>query len=207
VKEVRVVGFPESSYVLVKQLDDPKSHDKEWAVEHELVYEGNRDRFVVPVEFKTDFASVPRVFVWFIPRYGRYTRAAILHDMLWRQAKESRGGWRDADALFRRAMRELKVPFLKRWIMWSAVRWGSLKNFRHGGATGWWRDLPLVALFTILAIPIVLPPAAVILAALLVFLVYEVIAWVILKIGRGLKTLAGRPPTKELNAPTMSLST
>jgi hypothetical protein len=27
----------------------------------------------------TDFASIPRVFVWFLPRYGRYTLAAIYH--------------------------------------------------------------------------------------------------------------------------------
>jgi hypothetical protein len=67
----------ESSAVVVRRLDD-----QFWAVEQPLVYRGRRDRFTVPVGFRTDFASVPRVAVWLIPRFGRYTPAAILHDWL-----------------------------------------------------------------------------------------------------------------------------
>jgi Protein of unknown function (DUF1353) len=57
---------------------------------------------------ETDFASVPRVFVWFLPRYGRYTKAAILHDYLWREAVPA-GKLRlaEADVIFRHAMHEL----------------------------------------------------------------------------------------------------
>ena len=57
----------------------------------------------------TDFASVPRFFVWFIPRYGRYTKAAIIHDHLWRdQVGKGAICFRDADGLFRQAMRSLE---------------------------------------------------------------------------------------------------
>jgi hypothetical protein len=191
--------------VIVKQLDDPQWKAKFWEVEHDLVYKGRHETFTVSYPFKTDFASVPRFFVWFIPRYGRYTRAAILHDSLWARARTGNMAWRDADGLFRRAMHELNVPFLRRWIMWAGVRWGSLWNVRQGGAKEWWKDAPLVVLLTLLAAPIVLPPAAVILIALVVFFVYEVIVWLVLVIGRAIKRLFGRRLDPKLNRPTLSL--
>ncbi|MGY1804549.1 DUF1353 domain-containing protein [Blastococcus sp. SYSU D00922] len=51
-----------------------------WALVDALVYQGRRDRFVVPAGFRTDFASVPRPVTWLVPRFGAYTLAAILHD-------------------------------------------------------------------------------------------------------------------------------
>lgn len=36
----------------------------------------------VPSKFKTDFASVPRLFRWLIPPMGRYSWAAVVHDYL-----------------------------------------------------------------------------------------------------------------------------
>jgi hypothetical protein len=53
-----------------------------WALVDELVYQGRWERFVVPAGFRTDFASVPRVVTWLVPRFGAYTLAAILHDWL-----------------------------------------------------------------------------------------------------------------------------
>jgi Protein of unknown function (DUF1353) len=64
--------------------------DKQWTLVEQLRYQGNHDLFTVPPNFTTDFASVPRVFVWFLPRYGRYTKAAILHDYLCDEAKAGR---------------------------------------------------------------------------------------------------------------------
>jgi len=32
--------------------------------------------------FSTDLASVPRSLTWLFPRYGKYTKAAVLHDFL-----------------------------------------------------------------------------------------------------------------------------
>ena len=59
--------------------------------------------------------------MWLIPRYGVYTKAAILHDYLCERHPVSR---RDADGIFRRALRELGVSVLRRWMMWAAVRAG-----------------------------------------------------------------------------------
>jgi hypothetical protein len=61
-------------------------------------------------------------------------------------------------------MRELEVPFLRRWIMWGAVRWGALTE--PDGRKGWWKESGRVGLVTIAAVPIVTPAAAVILANL-----------------------------------------
>lgn len=68
-----------------------------------LRYQGQREQFTVPAGFKTDFASVPRPFVWLLPKYGVYTRAAILHDFLVVSKPVSAV---DADRLFLRALNE-----------------------------------------------------------------------------------------------------
>ena len=72
--------FNEGSQVDVEQVGDTN-----WKLTRSLEYQGRTDHFVVPAGMLTDFASVPRLFVWFLPRYGRYTKAAILHDYLWRE--------------------------------------------------------------------------------------------------------------------------
>jgi hypothetical protein len=142
--------------------------DDAWELVEDLVYEGRWDRFVVPASFVTDFATVPRVAVWLIPRFGRWTPSAILHDYLLEVGIPT--GIitsRDADGIFRRILRELGVSGPRRWIMWCGVRYGALGSPRR--RPGWWRDFPRVALITALAAPIVVPPAVLVLAALLVF--------------------------------------
>ena len=68
----------------------------------------------------TDLASVPYIFWWFVASHGKQTRAALLHDHLVdlppHQVKR-----RDADTAFRLALEESKVPWLRRWFMWTAV--------------------------------------------------------------------------------------
>ena len=192
------MSFSADSDVIVRQFDD-----ENWELLAQLQYQGKQDRFTVPVGQETDFASVPRVFVWFLPRYGRYTKAAILHDHLWRE-RAARGdmSWIDADALFRRAMRELDVAFLRRWIMWAAVRWAALVKPR--GRDGWWREAWRVLLVTLLALPIVAPPAVLILVSLAVFFLVEMIAWVPIRLAAALKTkVAKEPPRKEVNLPKL----
>lgn len=181
---------------------------KFWKTVEPIEYIGGRgDRFLVEAGFRTDFASVPRVFVWFVPRYGRYTRAAVLHDHLADLARTGTFGWRDADGIFRRIMREDGVPFLQRWVMWAGVRWGAWTQFRTGGLLGWWRDAPLVLLATILALPVLLIPAISITLSQLVFFVYEVVAWLALRLGRVMKRAAGMTTDKELNRPRFTSHT
>jgi len=188
------MAFGPGSKVVVEQVDDTN-----WMTRADLVYQGNDQTFVVPVGSPTDFASVPRVFVWLLPRYGRYTKAAILHDHLWRDlATTGEISWVDADALFRRAMRELGVPFLRRWIMWAAVRWAAL--LKPGGTKGWLREAWRVVLLTALVAPIVLPPAAAIVVALALFYAVEWALWLPLEIH---KRLTRKPDPKQVNRPAV----
>ena len=149
-----------------------RATDQLWEVVEPQVYRGARDTFVVPAGFRTDFASVPRVVVWLIPRFGRYTLAAVLHD--WLVTEGISGGAvspRDADGLFRRALRELDVPPLRRWLMWCGVRWGALVNPVR--RAGWWRDAPRVLALSVLAGPVVVPPALLITGSLAAYATAE----------------------------------
>lgn len=97
-----------------------------WRLEDWLIYDipigdGHTPlRIIVPRGFVTDFASVPPLLTWAVPRYGLHTRAAILHDFLYsRKGKCPRFV---ADAIFRQAMEDCKVPWLTRVVMYYAVR-------------------------------------------------------------------------------------
>jgi hypothetical protein len=149
-----------------------RASDQLWEVLRPLVYRGQRDTFVVPAGFRTDFASVPRVVVWLIPRFGRYTLGAVLHDWLVTDGITTGAvSSRDADGLFRRVLREEGVPPVRRWLMWCGVRWGALVTADR--RPGWWRDAPRVLALSVLAAPVVVPPALMITAALAVYTVVE----------------------------------
>jgi len=69
--------------------------------------------------FITDFASVPRIFWWLLPPWGRYGKPAVIHDFLYHTKIFSRVV---SDAIFLEAMSILKVPLWKRLIIYWAVR-------------------------------------------------------------------------------------
>jgi hypothetical protein len=177
--------------VLVRQATE-----EDWSLEEELVYQGRTERFVVPRGTLTDFASVPRVFAWLVPKYGLFTAAAVLHDHLVRVERPAgRISAVDADGLFRRAMRELGVPFLVRWFMWAAVRIGSLTD--PEGRPGWLRDLPRVLLVTIAALPVIALPSVAVLLGLAAFAGLEFVAYGVLLVGRRMRSGSD----KEINRP------
>jgi hypothetical protein len=192
----RALGFPSGSTVDVRQVDDV-----DWETLRALTYHAKTETFEVPVHERTDFASVPREFVWFIPRYGRYTKAAILHDYLCSVAVPAgRVSRIDADGIFRQAMRELGVPFLRRWIMWAAVRVGAVKS--PAGRKKWWREALRVGLVAVVAIPVVAPAAIVIVLTLLVFYLVELLAWIPLKAVHDSRERRRRP-AKKVNVPAL----
>ncbi len=184
-------GFDRDAKVVVEQVDDTT-----WQVKQSFTYSGARESFTIPAGMITDFASIPRVFAWYLPRYGRYTRAAILHDHLWEMAHAGQIDYVDADGTFRQAMLALGVPFLHRWAMWAAVRWAALA--KPNGGKGWWREAWRVLLITILALPFLLPPTLVIALALSMLFVVESLVYVQLKVGQLVK---GRERAKPVNRP------
>jgi len=66
----------------------------------------------------TDLASVPFWLWWFVASYGLHTRAALLHDQLVDMTQIDRV---EADRVFRLALEESKVRWMRRWLMWAAV--------------------------------------------------------------------------------------
>ena len=168
--------------------------DFHWELVQPLEYRGNTELFVVPVGSSTDYASVPRIFQWLIPRSGRYTRAAVLHDHLWSSAKCSLA---DADGIFRKAMAELEVPFLRRWMMWAAVRIASLIRSRfHDGP----KDIPRVVLLIFIPGAVVVPGGLVVFVFLLGFWIVELIVAGVLVV---LRRSPVRRKVKPANWPTV----
>jgi uncharacterized protein DUF1353 len=193
-------GFSPGALVLVEE----DGGSPNWIVKAPFAYGGKKQVFEVCVGETTDFASVPRVLVWFLPRYGRYSLPAILHDHLWRvEAPAGRISYRDADATLRRAMRERGVPFATRWIMWTAVRWASVFT-RKGGRSGCLADLPAMLLVTIPTLAVLLPAIALVGVTLLVTVGLEWVLFAVLWVGRAISRLFGKPPTKDLNVPKIS---
>lgn len=99
--------------VLLRQVDA-----KTFRLAQPFRYDDGARRFAVPEDDVTDLASVPRFLTWLVPRYGRHTLAALLHDHLQDDTSVSSA---DADAIFRDSMGQTGVPLARRWLMWSAV--------------------------------------------------------------------------------------
>jgi Protein of unknown function (DUF1353) len=193
-------GFSPGAEVLVKE----KPGSQNWVVEAPFAYGGKTQVFEVCAGEETDFASVPRVLIWFLPRYGLYTLPAILHDHLWRvEAPAGHLTYRDADATLRRAMRERGVPFATRWIMWAAVRWASVFT-RKGGRSGCLPDVPVMLLVTIPTLAVLAPAILLVALTLLVVAVLEWILFVVLLAARRVRRLVGKDSTKDVNPPTIS---
>src|SRR5439155_6892819 len=93
-----------------------------WDLEVPLKYTPPRDPkrdppVDVKLPFRTDFASIPWIFTWLFPRYGRYTKAAIVHDYLCRTQPDKFA----SDRTIRLAMKDLRVRWATRSLIWSAV--------------------------------------------------------------------------------------
>lgn len=112
-------------------VKEPKDGEGEWELVEDLVYQGKRDIITIPAGFKTDFASVPRIFWNIFPPVGRHTKAAVVHDFLYREkptVTDEEGyevpvSREDADGFFKRIMGELNVRSWRKWTMWKMVSW------------------------------------------------------------------------------------
>jgi hypothetical protein len=143
-----------------------------WELERPLIYHGQVDEWIVPAGFSTDFASVPAITAWLVPRTGVYPRAAVLHDWFCRVGIQ----WGvinpvDADGVFRRVLGELGVGTVLRWWIWAGVRWSARTDPRR--QAGWWTTAPRLAVVTASALPFLLPPALVIWPAIAAYRAVE----------------------------------
>jgi hypothetical protein len=113
-----------TSILLVSPLADGRT----WVIRSDFGYdvgvEGSGDTIDVPIGFRTDFASVPRLFWMVLPPWGKYGNAAVIHDYLyWVQTRPRPA----ADAILLEAMGVLEVSAWQKYPMYWAVR-----------CFGWW---------------------------------------------------------------------
>lgn len=102
---------------------------EQWWLDGECVYlsditdvNGIPIKVVVPDDFLTDLASIPKIFRIMVPKNGRHRAAAVVHDYLVRTKEVSR---KIADKIFLEAMVILEVPKWRRKAMYYAVRLGA----------------------------------------------------------------------------------
>jgi hypothetical protein len=117
---------------------------------------GRARRILVRKGQDTDLVSIPFIMRWYVQTYGKHTRAAILHDVLWRARAENllpdqfeslgpaangKQHWQaatdyisvpQANEIFRIAMGDSSHPVgaFKAWVMWTAV---TLEGKRRAG--------------------------------------------------------------------------
>ena len=84
--------------------------------------------YLIPKGFVTDFASVPRALWSIFPPFGRYSKAAVFHDWLYREDIMDRD---KADKAFLDCMEHLRVPPSQRWAMYAGLRLGGWKAWNH----------------------------------------------------------------------------
>ena len=120
-----------------------------WRLDEPLIYEigtlGSDRLITVPAGFRTDGASIPRLLQGLLPAWGRWSRAAVIHDYLCRaidagdpvyvEAEWRAGVYgpvlvidarRRADAIFHEALLVSGVSRPLAYIMWLAVRAASI---------------------------------------------------------------------------------
>lgn len=101
-----------------------------WVVERGMTF--NLDRYksqkvYVPAGYLTDGASVPQPLWGFIPPWGEYGQACVVHDFLceylkvWVNGKYVNIDRERCDSILNLGMKVLKVPYLKREVIYRAV--------------------------------------------------------------------------------------
>ena len=79
----------------------------------------SNDVITVPVGFETDFVSVPQWAMPFFPIMGHAAKAAVIHDFLLSNRTRPK---KVIDGIFLEAMTVLGVSWLRRTLMYLAVR-------------------------------------------------------------------------------------
>lgn len=168
------MGF-DNPRVLVEALDS-----RRWVLRRALAYTGapgyEHECYEVPEGYVTDLTSSPRITHFIAPVAGTHSPVSVLHDWLITDALPAgKISAVDVDGLFRRALKDLGVPPVRRWIWWVGVRLGALGSPLR--RAGWWRTAPAVVAYgVLLCVPVVLLPALVNALGLLVYGAMELVA-------------------------------
>jgi hypothetical protein len=95
-------------------------------------YVSSMGKIIVPRNFYSDGASVPRIFWTIFSPFGNYFKAALIHDFLY--SKDSEKHYhidrKTCDLIFKEAMFNLGIGWMKRETIYRAVRLGGWASFR-----------------------------------------------------------------------------
>jgi len=124
----------------------PTGDGKYWVIKEDLIYEHPEtgQKFIVPRDFGTDLASVPRLFWSAFPPCGKYTPAAVVHDYFYWEQEETCDR-KCADRILLLAMKDSNVDRSTREIIYDAVRVGgksAWKKNKLAKANGAIRHIP-----------------------------------------------------------------
>jgi hypothetical protein len=114
-------------------LVTPMADGTRWKVAQAFHYTNDAGGIIeVPAGFVTDFASVPR-FLWpIVPPFGKYTRAATVHDWLYDQHRKGKAHYSKAyaDAIFLEALQDCGCSWWTSTVMWLGVRIGGRRAWK-----------------------------------------------------------------------------
>ncbi len=106
----------------------PRMNGRDWELKKSFVYhigsKFSRKYVVVPKGFVTDFASTPGLLWSWLPPFGHYTKAAVLHDWIYKTHWINHYSRKKADQIFYEAMLVGKTPKWKAKMMYWGVRIG-----------------------------------------------------------------------------------
>ena len=77
---------------------------------------------LIPAGFRTDGASIPLMLRPFFERYGKNTKAAVIHDFLYSKFNDTGINRELADKIFLFILKENGVSYRVRKVMYKAVR-------------------------------------------------------------------------------------
>lgn len=107
---------------------------KNWKVTEDFYYDTDvaiaQQRIVVEAGFITDFASIPRVLWNILPPTGKYGKAAVVHDKLYRT--KGLATRPQADSILLEAMKVCGVGWFTRSTIYAGVRIGGFSSYKGG---------------------------------------------------------------------------
>ena len=117
----------ELTKLLVKDLMNGK-----FELFSDYVYKTKEYLIKVPKGFVTDYASIPKLFRTVVLPYGKHSGASVVHDWLYSSNCNLDISREKADKIFLEILKEEKVNFLLRILMYTAVRKFGRSRFRNG---------------------------------------------------------------------------
>jgi hypothetical protein len=103
-----------------------KNSDSVWNIDSPLIFESDiLGKIIVPQNFQTDFASVPRVPIAYTMFGDRAHMESVIHDYLYRKDSVPQATYSQANDVFLEAMKVRGKSFFVRYAMyWGVVLGG-----------------------------------------------------------------------------------